>query len=60
MAISQLLEDLQWDDRTGVLVHAWMIVPEEALEMVGSGAWLLALLLLARAPLAADERPLRA
>lgn len=52
-AVSQLLEDLQWDDRVGVLAHAWMIVPEEALEMAGSSAWLLALLLLARTPLAA-------
>lgn len=57
-AISQILEDLQWDDRVGALVHPWMIVPEEALEMAGSAAWLLALLLLARrAPFPAAQRP---
>lgn len=58
-AVSQLLERLQWD-HGDVLVHPWMIVPEEALEMAGSSAWLLALLLLARAPLATDAPTARA
>ncbi len=40
--VAQVLEYLQYDgDR---LIHAWMIVPEEALEMTGSSLWVLALL----------------
>ncbi len=40
--VAQVFEYLQYDgDR---LIHAWMIVPEESLEMTGSSLWVLALL----------------
>ena len=45
--VAQTLEQIQWDgDR---LVHEWMIVPEEILEMTGSALWLIALLVAVRA-----------
>jgi hypothetical protein len=40
--LAQILEELQWDGDT--LLHPWMIVPEETLELAGSALFVLGLL----------------
>lgn len=56
-AVAQLFEKLQWSGDEDQLVHPWMVVPEEALEMLGSTFWLLALLATLRLVLGGDDAP---
>ena len=48
--VAQVLEFLQWDADGERLVHGWMIVPEEMLEMTGSTLFALALVSIWRKP----------
>ena len=48
-AVAQGIERIQWDGEE--LVYEWTILPEELLEMAGTGLWIFALLLAWRGPL---------
>jgi hypothetical protein len=50
-AVAQGIERIQWDGEE--LAYEWTILPEELLEMVGTGLWIFALLLVWRGPLGA-------
>lgn len=50
--VSQIFEKLQWNGDQ--FIHPWMVLPEETLEMLGSTAWLLALLICLRQTVAND------